>query len=84
MDVIALRGNSHDYHLFVAQAFQRKGLGRSLWRRVYQAALEAGNNWRFTVNSSVSAVPVYERLGFVAIGSKVEKKRCGIRTDAHD
>jgi N-acetylglutamate synthase-like GNAT family acetyltransferase len=33
----ALRDNSHLYHLFVAQAHQGKGLGRSLWLRSNRA-----------------------------------------------
>jgi GNAT superfamily N-acetyltransferase len=71
--LVALRDNSHLYHLFVAQAHQGKGLGRSLWLLVKQAALQAGNSGRFTVNSSLNAVLVYERFGFVATGPKVEK-----------
>ena len=71
--VIALRDNSHIYHLFVALPHQRKGLGRSLWLLVKQAALQGGNGGRFTINSSLNAVPVYERFGFIPIGPKVEK-----------
>jgi len=71
--VIALRDNSHIYHLFVAQSHQGKGLGRSLWLLVKQAALRTGNSGRFTVNSSLNAVAVYERFGFIPIGPKVEK-----------
>jgi hypothetical protein len=36
-------------------------------------ALRAGNPGVFTVNSSVVAVPVYERFGFVMAGARVEK-----------
>lgn len=71
--VVALRDNSHLYHLFVAQAHQDKGRGRSLWLAVRQAALQAGNGGRFTVNSSLNAIPVYERFGFIPSGPKVEK-----------
>lgn len=70
--VVALRDNSHLYHLFVAPAHQGKGLGRSLWSVVRQAALQSGNSGRFTVNSSLNAVPVYARFGFVPTGPKVE------------
>ena len=71
--VVALRDNSHLYHLFVAQAHQGKGLGRSLWQSVKQAAFRAGNAGRFTVNSSLNAIPAYERFGFIPSGPKVEK-----------
>jgi GNAT superfamily N-acetyltransferase len=71
--VVALRDNGHLYHLFVAQAHQGQGLGRSLWLIVKRAAFEAGNGGRFTVNSSLNAVPVYERFGFIPSGPKVEK-----------
>lgn len=71
--VVALRDNSHLYHLFVAPNYQGTGLGRSLWLLVKQAALRAGNAGRFTVNSSLNAIPVYERFGFVATSPKIEK-----------
>lgn len=71
--VVALRDNSHLYHLFVAPPHQGKGLGRGLWLRVKQSALQAGNGGRFTVNSSLNAVSFYERLGFVPVGPKVVK-----------
>ena len=71
--LVAMRDHSHLYHLFVAPAWQGRGLARALWQQVRQAALEAGNPGRFTVNASVNAVPVYGRFGFVATGPRVEK-----------
>lgn len=62
---VAMRDRTHLFHLFVAPRFQRQGLARELWRRVQEAAGPAGARPEFTVNSSLSAVPVYERLGFV-------------------
>lgn len=59
----------HLFHLFVASAFQRRGLGRRLWDA---ARAEAGPG-PITVNSSRLAVPVYRRLGFVDNGPKWEK-----------
>jgi GNAT superfamily N-acetyltransferase len=70
--VVAMRDNAHLYHLFVATAFQGKGLGRTLWLMVKDAALKAGNPGHFTVNSSLNAVPVYESFGFSPSGSKIE------------
>ena len=66
--VVALRDNSHLFHLFVAPPFQGQGLGRQLWSIVKTQALLAGNPGAFTVNSSLNAVPVYERFGFTCNG----------------
>ncbi len=65
---VALRGRSHLYHLFVAEHSHRQGLARLLWRKI----LDHANKPKITVNSSVYAVPVYERLGFI----KTEPERC--------
>lgn len=62
--VVGVRDNSHLYHLFVAEAFQGRKLGRELWEHVKAECLAAGNPGAFTVNSSKNAVPVYERFGF--------------------
>ncbi len=66
--VVALRDNAHLFHLFVARPFQGQGLARRLWEIVKGQAVQAGNPGRFTVNSSIQAVPVYERFGFVLQG----------------
>lgn len=55
--VVALRDNRHLYHLFVAQAHQGKGLGRSLWLMAEKAALAAGGDGRFTVNRASMRCP---------------------------
>lgn len=72
--VVAIRDNTHLYHLFVAAAHHGRGLARELWTEAMQAALEAGNPGEFTVNSSVYAQPVYERFGFRPTGPRVEEK----------
>ena len=67
--LVAVRDDSHLYHLFVAEAFHRRGIARRLWAVARRAALDAGNDTgRFTVNSSLFAVPLYRGLGFVATG----------------
>jgi GNAT superfamily N-acetyltransferase len=66
--VVALRDNAHLFHLFVAKAFQGKRLASQLWKVVKTEALQAGNPGVFTVNSSLNAVPVYEKFGFVRHG----------------
>ena len=53
--------------------YQRCGLAARLWEQSKQTARAAGNPGRFTVNSSLYAVSVYERFGFVATGPEVRK-----------
>ena len=65
---VGTRDNSHLYHLFVANEFQRRGLGRRLWDIARAQCIAGGHRGPFTVNSSNNAVAVYERLGFVHSG----------------
>jgi GNAT superfamily N-acetyltransferase len=60
-------------HLFVAPAYQRQGLGRRLWELLRDRVLRAGNPGVFRVNSSVGAVPIYQRFGFRVNGARVER-----------
>jgi GNAT superfamily N-acetyltransferase len=66
---IAIRDGSHLFHLFVERAHQRQGIARRLWelalRELCAPSIEGG----FTVNSSLSAVPVYHAFGFAPAGS---------------
>lgn len=64
---IGVRERRHVYHLFVAAAFHRRGIGRALWRHARDVATAAGADGAFTVNASTYAVPVYEHLGFVPV-----------------
>ncbi|MGN6153639.1 MAG: GNAT family N-acetyltransferase [Lysobacteraceae bacterium] len=59
--VIALRGGSHVYHLFVREDRHRRGIARALW--THARALSGHDT--FTVRSSLYAEPVYAALGFV-------------------
>ena len=61
---IAVRDGSHLYHLFVDVRCHRHGVARVLWQHA-RASLPACT---FTVNALLSAVPVYERFGFVPAG----------------
>ncbi len=70
--VIAMRDRTHVFHLFVARAFQGRGLARELWERACNALAQAGELGEFTVNSSVAAVPVYGRFGFEQTSSIVQ------------
>ncbi len=64
--VIALRDNSHLFHLFVRSDAHRKGIARALWE--HAKALSLSNT--FTVNSALFAVPVYARFGFIENGDQ--------------
>jgi len=66
---IAIRDGSHLFHLFVERAHQRKGIARRLWERALEELSAPGSDGNFTVNSSLSAVPVYQAFGFVPAGS---------------
>ncbi len=71
--VVATREDRHLFHLFVAQDWQGKGLSRQLWERALARCRRRSANREFTVNSSVGAVPVYQRFGFVTLGGKKSK-----------
>jgi GNAT superfamily N-acetyltransferase len=66
---IAIRDGSHLFHLFVGRAHQRHGLGRRLWQQALRELCIPNSEGFLTVNSSLSAVPVYRTFGFVAAGS---------------
>jgi len=71
--VIGMKENSHLYHLFVAESFQRRGIARKLWQIAMKECLERGNPGEFTVNSSRHAQGAYEKFGFVAVSGPMEK-----------
>lgn len=64
---IAIRDNSHLFHLFVGKRWQGQGLARRLWNVARAAAIARGGDGNFTVNSSNHAVPAYESFGFVRV-----------------
>lgn len=70
--VVAMRDNTHLFHLFVPRALHRRGIALQLWQAARTASMARGNTTGFTVNSSVYALPFYESLGFVATASRVE------------
>jgi GNAT superfamily N-acetyltransferase len=69
----AISGDQKVEHLFVDPAYQGIGLGRRLWEYLRDLALRSGNPGLFKVNSSLNAVPIYERFGFVIAAPKVER-----------
>ena len=66
--VIGTRDGSHVHLLFVDVPFQRHGIARALWQAALAACRAAARPGHITVNASAFAVPVYLRLGFVALG----------------
>jgi ribosomal protein S18 acetylase RimI-like enzyme len=68
---VALRDGRHLFHLFVAPAYQQRGLARALWEAAKQGASK--DLKIFTVNSSPNAVAVYKRFGFTTNGPRTEK-----------
>jgi ribosomal protein S18 acetylase RimI-like enzyme len=71
--VVGMKEDSHLYHLFVAESFQRRGIARKLWQCAMNECLERGNPGKFTVNSSIYAQGAYEKFGFVAISGPTDK-----------
>lgn len=63
--VIALKNNSHLYHLFVADSHQGQGIAKQLWEQSKTVAIIAGNPGIFTVNSALNAAALYRKWGFV-------------------
>jgi GNAT superfamily N-acetyltransferase len=70
--VVAVRDNTHLFHLFIKEAQHRKGLGRRLWELARDDAMARGNPGRFTVNSAGRATGLYLRLGFEPAGEPIE------------
>ena len=69
--VVVVRPPSHLYHLFVVSDLQRQGIGGQLFAAADAATIANSQSRISTVNSSLNAVPVYERLGF----SKTSRSR---------
>lgn len=61
---ISIKNGSHVYHLFVSSAFQGKGIARLLWEH----ARKLTGSGSYSLRSSIYAVPVYQRFGFVESG----------------
>jgi GNAT superfamily N-acetyltransferase len=86
---IAMRDRTHLFHLFVAAEYQGQGIASRLWLQARGHAVRPGKPSVFTVNSSLNAVVVYERFGFVPSGAEVQAHgiaflpmRLALRNDA--
>ena len=67
--VLAVSDKSLVKYFFVHPTYQKLGVGKKLWHFALHSGT-LGNS--LLVRSSLFAVPVYERLGFKAIGSPKE------------
>ena len=76
--MVDVRDSCHVSLFFVEPDDRGHGVGRTLLESAIECCLSAEPGLSaITVNSSPWAVPVYERLGFVATGSEIERN--GIR-----
>jgi GNAT superfamily N-acetyltransferase len=71
--VLGIRDGQRIIHLFVAESYQRRGIAPALWSRARSELLAGGEEASVVVNSSIYAIPVYERFGFKAVGPRVER-----------
>jgi len=66
---IAMQTNGHLYHLFVKEEHQGKGISRTLWELITSKI----NSQEYSVNSSIHAIPVYAKFGFIKTEPVAEK-----------
>ena len=66
---LSIKEESHLYHLFVDEAYQGQGLSRKLWEYGKQQT----HSDTFTLRSSLNAISVYKKFGFVENGSVLKR-----------
>ena len=66
---IAMKESSHLYHLFVSEAHQGNGIANGLWKHICGKCSAE----KYSVRSSLYAVPVYKKWGFVETDMVREK-----------
>ena len=71
--VLGIRDRQRIMHLFVGESYQRRGIARALWSRAKSELMAGGGDFSVVTNSSIYAIPVYERFGFKSIGPRVER-----------
>ncbi len=65
--MLEFRGTDHLALMFVDDGYQRRGIASALFHAMTETHGQPRN---ITVNSSRSAIPVYQRLGFVIAGEE--------------
>lgn len=69
--IIEVRDYNHISLLFVAPEYQRRGIAKALFQKALQICqTNEPRLLRISVNASLYAVPIYEKLGFRGIGEK--------------
>ncbi len=58
---ISMQNNDHICHLFVTKTQQQKGIATKLWKKA-QALCQMP---KYTVRSSIYAIPIYVKFGFI-------------------
>lgn len=72
---LALKDGNYLYHLFVSEQYQGKGIAKTLWHH----AIAQSPSDCYTLRSSLFAIPVYKRFGFVEDGERGEKDGIGFQ-----
>jgi len=62
---ISIKGGAHLYHLFVAEEFHGRGIGRALWMHA-KGRIQSNT---VSLRSSIYAVPIYKKFGFYESGA---------------
>ena len=65
----SLDGTGEVHAFFIDPAWQRRGIGRKLWKKVLECA-HAQRITRIILDADPAAVPFYRALGFETIGEK--------------
>jgi predicted N-acetyltransferase YhbS len=68
--MILVLNNNYIGQFFVQGTRQGQGIGSALWRAALSRAKQAGSDGAFTVKSSLGAEPIYQHLGFQAVGGE--------------
>ncbi|MFT5707137.1 MAG: GNAT superfamily N-acetyltransferase [Oceanospirillaceae bacterium] len=72
---IAIKGCSYLFHLFVSEKHQGEGLSRELWEFATKVCVSN----IYTLRSSLYAIPVYRKFGFIESGPTGEKDGIGFQ-----
>ena len=72
---LSMKGDDHLYHLFVTEKQQGKGIAKKLWQHAMNVCISD----HYTLRSSLFAVPVYKKFGFIEYGPPLEKDGIGFQ-----